>query len=32
MFYERYTSERFFSEIITEDDARALVWCSRFSR
>jgi len=30
MFYEEYTSERFFSEIITEEDARELVWRSRF--
>ncbi len=30
MFYEKYTSERFFSEITTEEDARALIWRSRF--
>ncbi len=30
MFYEEYTSERFFSEIIIEEDARELVWRSRF--
>jgi len=30
MFYEEYTSERFFSEITTEEDARLLVWRSRF--
>ena len=30
MFYEEYTSERFFSEITTEEDARELVWRSRF--
>ncbi len=31
MFYEEYTSERFFSEITTEEDARNLIWHSRFN-
>lgn len=31
MFYERFTSERFFTEITTEDAARELIWRSRFN-
>ena len=30
MFYEEYTSEWIFSEITTEEDARELIWRSRF--
>ena len=30
VFYEDYTSEWLFSEIITEEDARELIWHSRF--
>ena len=30
MFYEVFTSERFFSEISTEEAARNLIWCCRF--
>ena len=30
MFYETFTAERFFTEITTEDEARALFWRSRF--
>jgi transposase-like protein len=30
MFYEEYTSEQFFSEITTEEDARELIWRSQF--
>jgi hypothetical protein len=30
MFYQEYTSERFFSEITIEEDARELIWRSRF--
>ncbi len=31
MFYEQFTSERFFTEITTEDAARELIWRSRFN-
>ncbi len=30
MLSEEYSSERYFSEITIEEDARALVWRSRF--
>lgn len=31
MFYEAFTSERFFTEITTEEAARSLIWRCRFS-
>ena len=30
MFYESFTAERFFAEITTAAEARALLWYSRF--